>query len=158
MAKKKKNKVSANTIAQNKTARRNYEFIEKFEAGISLMGSEVKSLRMGRVSFKDGYIRIHNGEAFLIGVHIAPYENATHFGHKPERDRRLLLHKAEIEKLAYSVEAKGLTVVPVRMYFKQGKIKVEIAIARGKKTHDKRHDIKARDIARDTARELSKYK
>lgn len=153
-----KQKSGTKTIAQNKNARRNYEFMEKFEAGISLMGSEVKSLRMGRVSFKDGYVRIMNGEALLIGVHIAPYENAVHFGHKPERERKLLLHKQEIEKLAFSVEAKGLTVVPVRMYFKRGKVKVEIAIARGKKTHDKRHDIKARDIARDTARELAKYK
>lgn len=144
-------------IGSNKNARRNYEILDTFEAGISLMGSEVKSLRQGRVSFKDGYVKITAGEAWLVGVHIAPYEYATHFGHEPERERRLLLHKHEIEMLASKVEQKGLSVVPTKMYFRKGRVKVEVALCRGKKIHDRRDDIKQRDIARDTARELARY-
>ncbi|MCK9240296.1 SsrA-binding protein SmpB [Desulfocurvus sp.] len=144
-------------IASNKNARRLYDLLETFEAGIALMGSEVKSLRAGRVSFKDGYVRLKNGEAWLVGVHVAPYENAVHTGHDPERERRLLLHAHEIAQLAAKVEQKGLTVVPVRLYLKQGRVKLEIALGRGKKVHDRRDDIKNRDIARDTARELARY-
>ena len=145
-------------IAQNKNARRNYEFLETMEAGISLMGSEVKSLRDGKVSFKDGYVALRGGEAFLAGVHIAPYENASWTGHEPERERRLLLHSREIVRLSAQVEQKGLTVVPVRFYFKRGKVKLEIALAKGKKTYDKREDLKRRDMERDTARQLAGYK
>lgn len=145
-------------IAVNKNARRNYEVLDVFEAGISLMGSEVKSLRLGRVSFKDGYVRLAEDEAWLVGVHVAPYEFATHFGHEPERERRLLLHDYEIHTLATKVEQKGLSVVPLKMYFKNGRVKVEIALCRGKKLHDRREDIKQRDVARDTARELARYK
>ncbi|GAB6177578.1 SsrA-binding protein SmpB [Desulfobaculum senezii] len=145
-------------IAQNKNARRNYEILDTFEAGISLMGSEVKSLRAGRVNFKDGYVRIMDGEAILIGVHIAPYENAVHTGHEPERERKLLLHRREIDALSAKVDQKGLSVVPLKMYLKRGKVKVEIALGRGKKTYDRRDDIKKRDIARDTAREVARYK
>ncbi|WP_028586251.1 SsrA-binding protein SmpB [Desulfocurvus vexinensis] len=144
-------------IATNKNARRLYELLETYEAGIALMGSEVKSLRAGHVSFKDGYVRLRDNEAWLVGVHIAPYENAVHTGHDPERERRLLLHAHEIAQLRAKVEQKGLTVVPVRLYLKQGRVKLEIALGRGKKVHDRRDDIKDRDIARDTARELARY-
>lgn len=144
-------------IATNKNARRLYELLETYEAGLALMGSEVKSLRAGQVSFKDGYVRLRGNEAWLVGVHIAPYENAVHTGHEAERDRKLLLHAHEIAQLRAKVEQKGLTVVPVRLYLKQGRVKLEIALGRGKKVHDRRDDIKDRDIARDTARELARY-
>ena len=142
-------------VALNKKARHLYEFLEKYEAGLVLMGSEVKSLRLGRISFKDGYVKFQDGEAFLIGVHIAPYENAGYAGHEPERPRKLLLHTAEINAMRVKVEQKGLTVVPVRVYFKNGRAKVEIALARGKKVFDRRDDLKNRDLARDAARELA---
>lgn len=145
-------------IAHNRNARRNYEFLETLEAGLSLMGSEVKSLRDGKVSFKDGYVTIRGGQAFLVGVHIAPYENASWTGHEAERERKLLLHGREIAKLSAQMEQKGLTVVPVRFYLKRGRIKLEIALAKGKKTFDKREDLKRRDMERDTARQLAAYK
>ncbi len=144
-------------IAQNKKARHLYEFLEKHEAGLVLTGSEVKSLRAGKVSFKDGYVKFTDGEAYLIGVHIAPYENAGYAGHDPERPRKLLLHAAEINSLRAKVEQKGLTVAPVRLYFKNGKAKLEIALARGKKVFDRRDDLKARDLDRDAARELQRH-
>jgi len=159
MAKKKKKKVSANTIATNKQARRLYEIMETFEAGISLLGSEVKSLRDSQVAFKDGYISFRDGSAFLVGVHIAPYDKTGAYDqHDPERARRLLLHKKEIETLQSRVEQKGLTVVPMKMYFSRGKVKVQIGLGRGKNVHSKKQDLKARDIARDTARQLAAYK
>lgn len=143
-------------VAVNKKARHLYEFLEKHEAGLVLSGSEVKSLRAGRISFKDGYVKFQDGEAFLVGVHIAPYENAGYAGHEPERPRKLLLHAEEIRALKAKVEQKGLTVAPVRVYFKNGRAKVEIALARGKKVFDRRDDLKARDLDRDAARELSR--
>lgn len=159
MAKKKKKKVSPGTIGTNKQARRLYEILETFEAGISLLGSEVKSLRGGHVSFKDGYIAFHDGSAFLVGVHIAPYEQTGPYDqHDPERRRRLLLHKREIEVLQSKVDQKGLTVVPLKMYMSKGKIKLQIGLGRGKNVHSKKQDLKDRDIARDTARQLASYK
>ena len=144
-------------IAPNKKARHLYEFLEKYEAGLVLTGSEVKSLRAGKISFKDGYVKFTDGEAFLVGVHIAPYEHAGDDGHDPERPRKLLLHAAELRTLKAKVEQKGLTVAPVRLYFKNGKVKLEIALARGKKVFDRRDDLKARDLARDAARELERH-
>jgi SsrA-binding protein len=144
-------------VAQNKKARHLYEFLEKFEAGMALVGSEVKSLRAGRISFKDGYVKFEDEQAYLVGVHIAPYENAGDTGHEPERRRKLLLHAAEIRTLVAKVEQKGLTVVPVRVYFKNGRAKVEIALARGKKVFDRRDDLKNRDLDRDAARELARH-
>ena len=143
-------------IAQNKKARHLYEFIEKFEAGLVLSGSEVKSLRAGKVSFKDGYVRFGNSEAFLCGVHIAPYENAGSSGHDPERERKLLLHTSEITELKAKVEQKGLTVVPVRMYFKHGRAKLEVALARGKNVHDRRDALRERDLDREADREMGR--
>jgi len=145
-------------IAQNKKARHLYELIEFFEAGLVLVGSEVKSLREGRVSFKDGYVSIVRGDAWLVGVHIAPYANAGpvgHGGHDPERQRKLLLHQAEIQTLRVKVEQKGLTVVPVKLYFKNGRVKLEIAVARGKKLYDRRETLKEQAVSRDAAREMA---
>lgn len=145
-------------IASNKQARRLYEFVEVLEAGIALMGSELKSLREGRVNFMDGYVRFQNHEAWLTGVHIAPYANAGMDPHEPTRERKLLLHHREIDHLQAKAAQKGLTVIPVRMYFKNGRVKLEIALGKGKNVHDRRDDLKARDMARDTERQLSDYK
>ena len=144
-------------IAQNKKARYLYEFLEKYEAGLVLTGTEVKSLRAGKISFKDGYVKCSEGEAFLVGVHNAPYENAGYVSHDPERPRKLLLHAAELAGLQAKVDQRGLTVVPVRLYFKNGRAKVEIALARGKKVFDRRDDLKARDLDREAARELDRH-
>lgn len=159
MAKKKNKKTSPNTIGTNKQARRLYEILETFEAGISLLGTEVKSLRGGHVAFKDGYVTFVDGSAFLVGVHIAPYEQTGQYDqHDPERRRRLLLHKHEIDVLQSKVDQRGLTVVPIKMYFSRGKVKLQIGLGRGKNVHSKKQDIKARDIERDTQRQLASYK
>ena len=145
-------------IAVNRKARHYYEFLEFVEAGLALTGSEVKSLRDGGVNFKDGHVRFRNHEAWLVGVHIAPYAHAAlveHGGHEPERERKLLLHAREIKALMAKVEQKGLTIVPTQMYFKAGKAKVELAVARGKKFHDRRDDLKRDAEDRDAARDLS---
>jgi len=149
--------VGVKSIAVNKKVRHHYELLESFEAGLALQGVEVKSLRQGKVSFKDGYVDFKDDEAWLKGVHIAPYENAGYVTVNPERERKLLLHTYEIKRLTAKVEQKGLSVVPVKLYFKNGKVKLEIAIARGKKLHDKREDLKQRDIAKDTARQMARY-
>ncbi|OEU70406.1 MAG: SsrA-binding protein [Desulfovibrio sp. S3730MH75] len=156
MAKSKKKK-SPNTIARNKVARRNYDFVETLEAGLVLVGTEVKSLRGGQISFNDGYINFEDGEAWLIGIHIAPYDHAGHSQHDPDRPRKLLLHAAEIEKLQMKSEQKGLTVVPVSLYFSRGKIKLQIALAKGRNVHNRKEELKRRDIARDTARQMASY-
>ncbi|HBE95472.1 MAG TPA: SsrA-binding protein [Desulfovibrio sp.] len=146
-------------IADNRNARRLYEFVETLEAGLALQGGEVKSLRQGHVSFKDGYVDFKDGEAFLVGVHITPYDKTSEFDRPdPERPRKLLLHRREIERLQAKVEQKGLTVIPARLYFTRGRVKLEIALAKGKKLHDRRDDLKQKDIARDTARQLAQYK
>jgi len=153
-----KKQKSPNLIAQNKKARHEYEILERFEAGLVLMGSEVKSIRQGHVSFKDGYVRFKNNEAWLVGVHVAPYENAMlpggQGGHEPERPRKLLLHAGEIAMLAAKVDQKGLTVVPLKLYFSRGKVKVELGLGRGKKTFDRREDLKRRAVEREVARDL----
>ena len=145
-------------IASNKQARRLYEFVEVLEAGLALMGSELKSLREGRVNFMDGYVRFQNHEAWLTGVHIAPYANAGMDPHEPTRERKLLLHHREIDHLQAKASQKGLTVIPVRLYFKNGRVKLEIALGKGKNVHDRRDDLKARDMALDTQRQLADLK
>ncbi len=153
MAGRKKTGVGAPTIS-NRRARHDYEIVEVFEAGIQLAGSEVKSIRAGQVQLGDCYGRVMDGEVWLVGMHIAPYANATSFGaHDPDRHRKLLLHKKEIVGIAQAVNEKRLTLVPLRMWFKEGKVKVDLAVARGKKTYDKRHAIAARDAERDEDRE-----
>jgi SsrA-binding protein len=144
-------------IAVNKKARHEYEFIETMEAGLALTGSEVKSLRDGHVSFKDGYVRFDGGQAFLVGVHIAPYSHAGLDQHDPERPRKLLLHAREIRTWQLKVDQRGLAVIPVRLYLVKGKIKLEIALARGKKTFDKKDDLKQRDLDRDMKRQLDRF-
>ncbi len=148
-------KPSPSTIAPNKKARHLYELSDFLEAGISLTGPEVKSLRQGKVNFMDSYIDFKNGEAFVVGMHIAPYDNAGYVVQNPTRERKLLLHAREIQGLSAKVEQKGLTIVPVKLYFKQGKIKLEIAVGRGKKLHDHRETLKRRAEDRDTERALS---
>ena len=136
-------------ISTNRKARFEYFLLENFEAGIQLYGSEIKSIRAGQVSLVEAYIRVDGKEAWLVNAHIAPYEEANRFNHEPRRDRRLLLHKREIRELWDSVRLKGVTVVPVRMYLKDGLAKVEISIAKGKKLYDKRNEIAKRDLERD---------
>lgn len=140
-------------IADNRKARFNYELLEREEAGIVLTGTEVKSLREGKLNLGDSYCLIErNGEVWLVDAHISPYLAGNRFNVDPLRRRKLLLHKREIQKLNVKVKERGLTLVPTRVYFKQGKVKVEIALARGKKVHDKRESIQARDAAREARR------
>ncbi len=148
-------KTPSSAIAVNKKARHLYELSEFLEAGISLTGPEVKSIRAGKVNFIDSYVEFRQGEAWLVSLHVAPYANAGYAPQDPDRPRRLLLHAREIGRLAGTVAQTGLTVVPVRLYFSRGKIKVEIALGRGKKLHDHRETLKRRAEERDMARELA---
>ena len=148
-------KTAPSTIAVNKKARHLYILSDFMEAGISLTGPEVKSIRAGKVNFIDSYVECKNGEAWLVSLHIAPYENAGYMVQEPERNRRLLLHAEEIARLNGQITQKGFTVVPVRLYFSHGKIKVEIALGKGKKLHDHRETLKRRAEERDLARELA---
>ncbi len=150
-----KKKTQTPSIAQNKKARHLYELSDFLEAGISLTGPEVKSLRLGRVNFMDSYIDFRQSEAFIIGLHIAPYENAGYAKQEPTRSRKLLLHSKEIAALSAKVEQKGLTIVPVKLYFARGKVKLEIAVGRGKKLHDHRETLKRRAEERDAERHIS---
>ncbi len=145
------------TVAVNKKARHEYEFLETFEAGLSLLGTEVKSMRQGQISFKDGHIEFRNNEAWLVGVHIAPYDHSGYVTHDPERRRKLLLHTQEIVRLTDKVEQKGLTVIPTKFYLVHGRFKLEIALARGKKTFDRKQELKQRDIDRETKRQMVNY-
>ncbi|MBN2558924.1 MAG: SsrA-binding protein SmpB [Clostridia bacterium] len=144
-------------IAPNKKARHEYFLEEEFEAGISLAGTEVKSLRGGNVNFRDSYATIRNGEVFIVGLYISPYEKGNINNKDPERDRKLLLHKAEIRKLIGKTEQKGYSLIPTKIYFKRNKVKIEIALAKGKKLYDKRHDIADKDAARAIDRKLKSY-
>ena len=136
-------------IATNRRARHEYEILETVEAGIVLRGTEVKSLRDGLVNFKDSYASVRNGEGWLLGCHINPYSHGTDANHDPERDRKLLLHKKEIDRLGGKISEKGLTLVPLRLYFKDGRAKVELGLARGKKLHDKRATLREREVRRE---------
>ena len=143
-------------VAQNRKARHDYEILETYEAGMVLVGSEVKSLRDGKAQLRDSYARIEDGEVWMFGVHIPPYAfSAAHTGHVPERKRKLLLNRKEIIEIAQRVEREHVTLVPLAIYFKDGRAKVEIAVAKGRKTYDKRHAIAKRDEERDAARSLS---
>jgi SsrA-binding protein len=144
------------TIAQNRRARHDYEILARFEAGIVLTGSEVKSVRDHKVQLQGAYARIKDGEAWLIGAHIAPYANAGYAAHDPTRDRKLLLHKKEIRRIAQMVDQKGLTLIPLSMYFKRGKAKVELGVGRGRKSYDKREAVKQREQERAAAEALKR--
>lgn len=141
-------------IAENRKAFHDYFILEEFEAGIELKGTEVKSIRNGRSNLKDSYCDVRNGEAFIINMHISPYEEGNRFNVDPLRDRKLLLHKNEILKLDQASSKEGATLVPLRLYFKNGKIKVSVAIAKGKKIYDKRDDLIEKAHKRDMEREF----
>lgn len=141
-------------VANNKKAYHDFFIDDKYEAGIELHGTEVKSLRMGKCSIKEGFVRIENGEAFIYGMNISPYEKGNIFNKDPLRIKKLLLHKEEIRKLDGKMSEKGYTIVPLQVYFKDGKAKVEIGLARGKKLYDKREDIAKKDLRRETEMEF----
>ena len=141
-------------VANNKKAYHDFFIDETYEAGIALHGTEVKSLRMGKCSIKEAFIRIENGEVFVYGMHVSPYEKGNIFNKDPLRVKKLLLHKAEINKLAGKVAEKGYTLVPLQVYLTRGKVKVEIGLARGKKLYDKRADIAKKDMKREAEKEF----
>lgn len=144
-------------IATNKKANYNYEILERMEAGISLLGTEVKSVRDGKISLKESYAEIKEGEAFLINCHISPYEPASRFNHDPRRERKLLLHRREIKRLIGKIQEKGLTLVPTKVFFNdKGKVKVEVSLAKGKRAYEKREAIRERDRKRELRAELKK--
>jgi SsrA-binding protein len=156
MAKGKKRKAAPGDVASNRQASFRYNLLERFECGIVLTGTEVKSLREGKAQLKDSYALVRDGEVWLVGVYIPPYGPAAHDNHDPERTRKLLLHRSEIERLVGRTHERGLTLVPTRMYFSgpRSVAKVEIALAKGKDLYDKRDSIRTRDMARDVQREL----
>ena len=141
-------------VTKNRKAFHDYHILETNEAGIALVGTEVKAMRDGRISLNDCYARIQNGELILHGMHIGTYDHGNQFNHEPLRPRKLLLHKAEIRKLISRVQERGFTLVPLKVYFKRGKAKVELALAKGKKEYDKREAIAEREAQRDVARVL----
>ncbi len=144
------------TVALNRRARHDFTIDETFEAGIVLYGTEIKSIRMGKANLSDAYARVERDEAWLIGAHIAPFEQANRYNHEPKRTRKLLLHRSEIDQLLGRAKAKGQTIVPLRLYINpKGKAKVELGLARGKQLHDHRRDIADRDAKRDVAREMA---
>jgi SsrA-binding protein len=143
------------TIAVNRKARHDYTVEDTLEAGLVLTGTEIKSVRAGKVNLQDAYARIERGEAWLIGAHIAPWEGGNRWNHEPRRDRKLLLHRVQIDQLLGRTKAKGLTLVPLRLYLSRGRAKVELGLARGKQLHDRRRDIAERDARRDMQRELA---
>ncbi len=144
------------TVASNRRARHDYHIDETLEAGMVLTGSEIKSVRAGRISLQEAYVAIDGGEAWLEGAHIADYEHAGYARHEPLRRRKLLLHKKQIRELAQTVKLKGTTLVPLRVYLKDGRAKLEVALARGKKLYDKRQAIRERDTKREVEREMAR--
>jgi SsrA-binding protein len=156
MAKTRKRKQGAGDVASNRQASYRYSLRDRFEAGLALAGTEVKSLREGKAMLKDAYATVRDGEVWLVGVHIPPYSPASRENHDPDRDRKLLLHRNEIERLTAATAERGLTIVPTRIYFSgdRSRAKVEIALARGKDLYDKRESIRTREMARDMQREL----
>jgi SsrA-binding protein len=144
------------TVAVNRKARHNFTISDTFEAGLVLTGTEIKSIRAGKANLSDAYARIERGEAWLVGAHIAPFEQGNRYNHEPRRDRKLLLHRREIDQLMGRAAAKGLTVVPLRMYITdKGRAKLELGLAKGKQLHDRRRDIADRQARRDVERELA---
>jgi SsrA-binding protein len=146
-------------ITVNRKAFHNYEIVERLEAGLALTGSEVKSIREGHVSFRDAYVEILAGQAWLVGCHIALYSNASYNNHEPERRRKLLLHQQEIKRWDGKVRAKGVTIVPLQMHFNpKGVVKLEIGLAKGRREYEKKQKLKERDISREMERDLSRFK
>jgi SsrA-binding protein len=148
---------SIKIVADNRQARFLYEILETYEAGVELLGTEVKSIRAGKANLRDGYGLLRQGQIWLLNAHISPHNSTSvYFNHEPTRTRRLLMHKAEIRKLIGKVEQQGLTLVPLKLYLKRGRVKVTIALVRGKKLHDKREDLKKRDDKRDIDRAMKR--
>ncbi|GAB4337545.1 MAG: SsrA-binding protein SmpB [Candidatus Abyssubacteria bacterium] len=145
-------------VTINRKARHNYEILESFEAGMALTGTEVKSLREGRVNLKDSYAKVEGGEVYLVNSHISPYSHGNIQNHDPLRERKLLLHKGEIKRLRGKTEERGLTLIPLKIYFSRGRAKIELALARGKRQYDKREQIKRRDADREMEREFKARK
>jgi len=148
--------MESKTITVNRKAYHDYIILESLEAGIALTGSEIKSIRAGRVNIRDAYARPENGEIWLVNAHIASYEAASRFGHEPNRPRKLLLHRNQIEELTAEVSQKGLTVVPLKLYIKKGIAKLELGVARGKRLHDKRESITRRETEREIERAMKR--
>ncbi len=144
-------------VSTNKKARFEYFILETFEAGLVLKGTEIKSVRNGQISLQEAYVRTNGEEIWLVGAHIAPYENASAYQHDPKRDRKLLMHKKQIRKIFDEVRIKGMTIVPIKVYLKEGRAKLEIGLAKGKKQYDKRDAIKERDVERETSRRNSSW-
>jgi len=144
-------------ILRNKKARFEYEILDTFEAGIALKGTEVKSIRQKKVNIQEAYAYIKSGEVFIVGMNISLYEMGNFFNHDPLRERKLLMHKYEIKKLIGKLNERGYTLVPLRLYIKNGKVKLELGLAKGKNVHDKRRTIQDRDMKRDMQREIKKY-
>lgn len=143
-------------VATNRKAKHEYLILETYEAGLVLQGSEIKSIRAGQISLAQAYVSTDGKEAWLINAHIAPYDQASHFNHDPLRQRKLLLHRSEIHKIWENVRQKGTTIIPLRVYLKDGRAKIEIAVARGKKLYDKRADIAKRDVEREIGRQFKR--
>ena len=150
MADKSEREAAQRVIAENRKAFHDYHIIDKWEAGLALLGTEVKAIREGRVNLRDSYARIDNGEVWLMNVHISPYSHTGYAFHEVKRQRKLLLHTDEIRKLTGQVALKGLTLVPLQMYFKKGRVKVALALVKGKQEHDKRETIRKREVDRET--------
>ncbi|HOD50834.1 MAG TPA: SsrA-binding protein SmpB [Candidatus Hydrogenedentes bacterium] len=146
------------TIVQNRRARHDYHILEHYETGIALQGTEVKSIRAGQITLKDSYAEVEGGELYLIGAHIAPYEQGNIYNHDPERRRKLLMHKREIIRIGHTIAEKGFTLVPLRVYFKDGRAKIELGLCRGKQTVDKRQTIRDREQSREVDRALKDMK
>lgn len=150
-------KEAVKSVAQNKKARHDYFIEETYEAGIVLTGTEVKSIRLGKVNLRDSYAYIKDSEVYISGMHISPYEQGNIYNQDPLRDRKLLMHKYEINKLIGHTQQKGLTLVPLQIYFKNGRVKIELAVAKGKKLFDKRQDIADRDAKREIDRRMKEF-
>ena len=144
-------------IAENRRARHDYELLEKIEAGIALEGTEVKSVRAGKVQLKDSYVEVRDGDAYLLGCHISPYSHGNIQNHDPERPRRLLMHRREIDRIESKLNEKGLTLPALRMYWKNRRVKVELGLGRGKAQHDKRESLKKRVQNREAQREMARF-
>jgi SsrA-binding protein len=155
---KKQQTMGISIVCQNRKAHHDYEIVETIEAGIALLGTEVKSLREGRANLKDSYARIRKGEAYLVGVHISAYSHASFDNHDPERVRKLLLHRQEIKRLMGKTQERGFSLIPLKIYFKNGKVKVELALGRGKKSYDKRESLKRKQETRELDRVRKRYK
>ena len=150
MKDKTERELAQSNVAENRKAHHDYHLLETFEAGLVLLGTEVKAIREGRVNLRDSFARVEDGEVFLYTVHISPYSHRGYADHEPLRRRKLLLHKSEIRKLIGKTVEKGMTLVPVRLYFKDGRVKVAVSLAKGKKDYDKRETIKKREVDRET--------